>query len=150
MDLIRYLDQAAVVRCSAVDKAAVLATLSDLLSSRLSCKQEMLLQAVLQRESLMSTGIGQGLAVPHVRLADLKRAQMAVAICPDGVDDYQSLDDEPVRIIVLIAAPRGQHETYIRLLAAVVDVLKDSDVRDELLALVEAEDIWRLLTGGQQ
>ena len=70
--------------------------------------QKQLQDAITEREEMMSTGIGHGLAIPHVRLPGLKVPSMAVAICPSGINDYESLDGKPVYILVLIAAPQGQ------------------------------------------
>ncbi len=107
-----------------------------------------LLDAVRRREGLMSTGIGHGLAVPHVRLEGLTGAAMAVGVWPEGVSDYVSLDEEPVRIVVLIAAPQGQHELYIRLLAQTVDVLKRAACREAILAASSPAEVFAVLTGG--
>ncbi len=111
--------------------------------------QEELLKAVWEREKMMSTGIGQGLGIPHVRLTGLADAAVAVGVSRDGIADYESLDNKPVHIIVLIAAPQGRHEIYIRLLARVANVLKQDDVR---MAIIEAEDqaeVYRILTEGK-
>ena len=105
-------------------------------------------QAVWRREALMSTGIGHGLAIPHVRMPALKNAYMAVGVSHCGISDYESLDPEPTRIIVMIAAPQGQHETYIRLLAKVTETLKDADARQAMIAAQDASAVYRLLAGG--
>ncbi|MGB2823565.1 MAG: PTS sugar transporter subunit IIA [Phycisphaerae bacterium] len=105
-----------------------------------------LARAVMRRESLMSTGIGQGLAVPHVRMAGFREVTMAVGVSRKGIVDYESLDGEPVRIILLIGAPAGQHEAYIRLLALVTETLKDAKLREAILASRTPEGIYSLLT----
>jgi PTS system nitrogen regulatory IIA component len=87
---------------------------SDAIGSR-----EELAAAVFKRESLMSTGIGLGLAVPHVRLGSVRSVTMAVGISRTGLADYASLDDKPVHLVFLIAAPDGQHVEYLRLLAVI-------------------------------
>ena len=81
--------------------------------------REALAEAVFKREALMSTGIGLGLAVPHVRLPSVTTLSMAIGIAPDGIDDYAALDDKPVYLIFLIGAPEGQHTEYLQLLAAI-------------------------------
>lgn len=111
---------------------------------------EELTQAVWHRESLMSTGIGHGLAIPHVRMPGLKKAYMAVGVSHFGIRDYESLDPDPIQIVVLIAAPQGQHETYIRLLAKVTETLKDADARQAIIAAEDAAAAYRLLTGGDR
>jgi len=111
--------------------------------------QEELARAVWEREKMMSTGIGQGLGIPHVRLPGLSDAAMAVGVSRNGIADYESLDNKPVHIIVLIAAPQGKHEIYIRLLAKVANVLKQDDIRKAISETDDAAEVYRILTEGK-
>ncbi len=148
MELKEYIAEKQIVFCSTSSKNKVLGELAGVLSEATGFDNDKMLAAILLREKLMSTGMGQGLGIPHVRLRGLKRAGMAVGLCRQGISDYESLDNEPIYIVVLIAAPEGQHETYIRLLAEVVDVLKRPDLRREIIAAEEPAEIYRILTGG--
>lgn len=105
-----------------------------------------LAQAILEREKLMSTGIGLGLAVPHVRLESVSELIMAVGISTDGIADYESLDDKPVHLIFMIAAPAGQHAAYLRLLSVISSRAKALNGR--LLECRDAETFYGVLTGG--
>ncbi|MCD6378575.1 MAG: PTS sugar transporter subunit IIA [Planctomycetes bacterium] len=107
---------------------------------------EELRKAVWEREEMMSTGIGQGIGIPHVRLPGLEKITMAVGISREGIADYESLDNKPVHIIVLIAVPQGQHELYIRLLAEIVGILKREDLRRAIIEAKDASEAYRLLT----
>ncbi len=148
MELADYLRPECVSILEGSTKADALRELTGVLSEHgLNLDHEKLLDSVHQREELMSTGIGNGLAIPHVRMPEVKRAAMAVGICPGGVADYESLDGKPVRIIVLIAAPQGQHDTYVRLLAMVTEVLKDPDRRVRLIQAEQGEDAYHALIG---
>ncbi len=115
-------------------KDEALTQLVGVLSRAVGFDREAMYQAVLHREKLMSTGIGNNLAVPHVRLDKLPAPAVAVGIFPEGIDGYDSMDKQPVRIVLLIAAPKGQHEMYIRLLAAAVEVLKEPEARLAVLS----------------
>ena len=110
---------------------------------------EELSRAVWEREKMMSTGIGQGLGIPHVRLPGLADAAMAVGVSRAGIADYESLDNQPVHIIVLIAAPQGKHEIYIRLLAKVANVLKQDDIRKAIAEADDPAEVYRILTEGK-
>ena len=147
MKLKQYLKEEDVFVPEGTTKGQVLKESADVCAESAGIDPKKLLDAINHREKLMSTGIGQGLAVPHVRLAGLKRAVITVAICPDGIKDYTALDDKPVTIVVLIAAPEGQHETYIRLLAAVVEVLNPPELREKVLAAETPHDAYKILTG---
>ena len=99
-------------------------------------------QAVFRREALMSTGIGLGLAVPHVRLASVRQIVMAVGISRVGIADYASLDDKPVHLIFLIAAREGQHAQHLRLLSAISSRAKA--FKESLLACTDAGTFYRM------
>ncbi len=106
--------------------------------------REALAQAVFKREDLMSTGIGLGLAVPHVRLPSVREIVMAVGIAPAGIADYVSLDDKPVHVVFLIAAPEGAHVQHLRLLSAISSRAKA--LKDRLLVCTDPGTVYRLLT----
>ena len=103
-------------------------------------------EAVLAREELMSTGIGLGLAVPHVRLEQVASPLMAVGIHREGIADYESMDGKPVHAVILIAAGRQQHAEYIRLLGEVTSLLKSADVREALFHVQDPSEAFRVLT----
>ena len=147
MNLKDYLTEDRILVLQGSTKTEILAELAEKISQNGSIKTSDLLAAVNEREKLMSTGIGHGLAVPHVRLKKLRQLKVALGVCPTGVSDYVSLDDEPVKIIVMIAAPDGQHEAYIKLLAKVVESLKQEKVRKTIQQAKTASEIYDILTG---
>ena len=148
MSLRQHLSPDGVMILQGTDKRAVLEEMVDALAAPArGVDREQIDQAIWRREGLMSTGIGHGLAVPHVRLPGLAEPVMVAAVCPAGVADYESMDAEPVRIIIMIAAPQGQHETYIRMLAEVAEVLKDPRVRRQILAATDPRRVYELVTG---
>ena len=108
------------------------------------CKE--LQKGILYRESLMSTGIGLEIGVPHVRLPSVKNIVMSVGVCLNPLCDYESLDNKPVRVIFMIAAGKNQHTEYIRLLASISSKLKHSAIKEKLLELKTPEEIYELLT----
>jgi PTS system nitrogen regulatory IIA component len=106
---------------------------------------ENLKREIFYREQLMSTGIGLGLGVPHVRHPDIRSPVLVVGVQRAGISDYASIDDEPVRIVVMILVPEHQHKEHIRLLSLVVRRLKQDAVRDRLLAAADAGQIHSIL-----
>jgi PTS system nitrogen regulatory IIA component len=147
MELSEYLTPQRVAILNGSTKTDALQELVGVLvDSNVGAGREELQRAVWQREEMMSTGIGHGLAIPHVRMPGLTGTAMAVGISRNGISDYAGLDDQPVYIIVLIAAPQGQHEIYIRLLAKVTDVLRHSDLRQAIIIAEDAAEIYGILT----
>lgn len=101
---------------------------------------EALKKAILDREEIMSTGVGLTIAVPHAKLPSVKAFTLGLARSSRGID-YDSLDGQPVKIIVAIAAPDNDQNTYLRVLAAVMHVLRNEDNRKSILGAQTAEQI---------
>jgi PTS system nitrogen regulatory IIA component len=104
-----------------------------------------LARAIFEREQLMSTGIGFGVAVPHVRMASVTDLVMALGASRQDITDYESLDGKPVRIICMVAAGQDQHAEYLRALAAVSARLKDPEIREGVLTAESERRIFELL-----
>ncbi|ULQ59673.1 PTS sugar transporter subunit IIA [Brucepastera parasyntrophica] len=100
---------------------------------------------ILKREELMSTAIGRGIAIPHVRLSSVTDLVMAVGICRNDIIDFQTIDDVPVRLIFMIAAAYNQHSYYLQTLSYFSKKLKNSDLRDSLLNAQTPLDAYNLL-----
>jgi len=129
-------------------KKEVLTQLVDLLADTPFVKnRDKLLTGILEREKLMSTGIGFGIGVPHVRIDSVTDLIMAVAVCKQPVGDYDSLDEAPVQIVCMLAARTDQHTKYIRALAAISSRLKDAPCREQIIASDDQAEICNLLIG---
>ncbi len=138
-----------VLQLTCKTKQQALDALVDVLAAAPEVKsRDELAREVNEREKLMSTGIGFGIGVPHVRLASVSDLVMAVGVNDTGLDDYASLDDEPVRIICMVAARDGQHAQYLKTLAAISGVLKDTAIRTALLEADEPATVYNILTAG--
>lgn len=109
-------------------------------------RRDELSEAIYKREGLMSTGIGLGVAVPHVRLESVSDMMMAVGISRSGVSDYDSLDGKPVHLICMLAASAGRHEAYLKFLALLSGKLKVESFRQALVSAADAASVWRILT----
>jgi len=135
-----------IVLLDAPAKKEVLTRLVDLLAETPFVKnRDELLKGILAREELMSTGIGFGIGVPHVRIDSVTDLVMAVAVCKNPVADYASLDEAPVQIICMLAARSDQHTKYIRTLSSISSRLKDSDIREQIIASDDPSAICKLL-----
>jgi len=89
-------------------------------------------EALLKRESIMSTGIGYGVAIPHVKLPQIEDFFITICIHKKGVD-WGSLDNKPAYLIFLIAGPDNQQEKYLRILAKLTLVIKNPERRKKLM-----------------
>lgn len=105
-----------------------------------------MLSAFQHREELGSTGFGDGVAIPHCRLAGIDAFIVGIVTCPDGVD-FEALDGQPVRLLVFIVAPADQAEMHIRLLSAVSHALRKTEAVQLLLAADSSDALRRQFLG---
>jgi len=103
-------------------------------------------KAVYEREAIQSTGIGEGIAIPHVRIPEITEATLGVGIAPHGID-FDTLDNRPVQVLVLFATPANSDKEYLRLLAKVMLSLRNRDLFDGLVACKSKDEVFRLLNG---
>lgn len=113
-------------------KKETLEELADLLArQRMIPDREKLINVLSERESLGSTGVGNGIAIPHAK-TDLTRKIVIVFAKSDQGIDFASLDKKPVYLIFLIIAPEDAHETYLRVLARISRLLHEERIREGL------------------
>lgn len=105
-------------------------------------------EAILKREELMSTAIGLGISIPHVRLSSVTDLVMSVGISKVDIIDFQSIDDVPVRLLFMIAASYNQHNYYLQTLAFLSSQLKSAGLREALINSSSQMDAYNLLVKG--
>jgi len=108
---------------------------------------QVLKKSLFSREKLMSTGIGLGIAIPHVRIKGVENIIIAIVINKNGIEDYESLDGSPVRIVIMIIAGEEQHQEYLLLLSQIVKILKKNSMIERLLSTRDAEEVIKLVSG---
>jgi PTS system fructose-specific IIC component len=101
-------------------------------------------RAVLDREALVSTGIGQGIALPHALISGLGRTVMAVGRSSSGID-FDALDGGPVHLVVLMAGSKGQEKAHLVLLSHLARVLGDEQLKRRILGAGTALELAELL-----
>jgi PTS system nitrogen regulatory IIA component len=102
---------------------------------------------ILRREDLMSTAIGRGIAIPHLRLSSITDMVVSVGLSQVDITDFLALDDEPVRILFMVAAAYNQHSKYLQTLSYFAARLKNPELRGDLLASKNAHEAYEILTG---
>lgn len=111
--------------------------------------REEVVEGIFQREKIISTGLGMGLAVPHLRDASIKNLVMAVAVNRVDLPDYEAMDGAPVRIVCMVLAGRNQHKPYLSVLAALTLRLKQEGIRDAVLEASDPAAVHAILTGAE-
>ncbi|WP_207263400.1 PTS sugar transporter subunit IIA [Desulfovibrio sp. Huiquan2017] len=101
-------------------------------------------RVLLDRERLGSTGIGDGIAIPHGKLEDLEKVIVVVGRSHKGVE-FEALDHSPCTIFFLVLAPEQVAGMHLRVLAQISRLLKDEEFRKAFLAAEDLEALWALL-----
>ena len=106
-------------------------------------RKDAFLKAVLDRESIVSTGIGLNVAVPHAKLADIPDFFIVTAILKKGAD-WDAIDSEPVKAVFMIGGPLERQQNYLEILAKLTLLVKNRDRRNQLFQSQTAEEVVRI------
>ena len=104
-----------------------------------------LLSEILKREELMSTAVGRGIAIPHVRLSSVTDLVMAVGVCRTPISDFQTVDDKTVNLLIMIAAAYNQHTYYLQTISYFSAKLKSQELRDAIANAATEKEVYELL-----
>jgi nitrogen PTS system EIIA component len=127
----------------AKSKRAVLAELSEIFTRyHTGIQSEAMLEVLLDREKLGSTGIGDGIAIPHGKLKGLDSLVISFGRSREGID-FDAIDGKPVHIFFLLMAPESSTGQHLKALAKISRMLKDPEFRGSLLSAKSAEELYR-------
>ena len=128
------------VNLEAQDVNTALAAVSERITTDLGIPARDILAALLDRERLGSTSVGEGFAIPHCKLQGTKKIYLALARFTSGVE-FGANDGEPVRFLFVVLSPPDQPAAHLQVLSQIARVLKRKDLRRELLAARESGEI---------
>lgn len=111
---------------------------------QIKSKQE-IVSEILRREDLMSTAIGRGIAIPHVRLSSVTDLVVAVGVSRCDIQDFNAFDDQPVRLLFMIAAAYNQHAYYLQTLSYFSAKLKNNELRQAIAQAADPQAVYELL-----
>ena len=127
------------------DKEAVITELVDLLDANgLLLDRDDTLEAVLLRERIQSTGTGAGIAIPHGKCNAVKELVIAIGIAHEPIE-YNSIDGEPVTILILLVSPADQTGPHIQALATISRLMLNEEFRQKLEKVTSADEVYELL-----
>ena len=110
---------------------------------------EDLLAEILERERLGSTGIGEGVAIPHIHKVGIESIHIAMMTAKSGVD-FDAIDDKPCRIFLMVAAPDSDRQGYLRLLSEVSRLLRREHVRNAILSAATPADLLNIIRDAEK
>ena len=138
--------QAVIPDLSGKSKAEVLRELSlALVHASPQLKAERLLEVLQEREKLGSTGIGEGVAIPHGKLAGLSQLQAAFGVSRSGVD-FDAIDGRPTHLFFALVAPENSAGVHLKALARISRLLRDPGMQLRLRQERDRDAVYRMLT----
>jgi PTS system nitrogen regulatory IIA component len=130
----------------AAGKREALAVLVDTLAAAEPAIQPArLVEALLERERIGSTGIGDGVAIPHAKMKGLRRLTAAFGRSRTGVD-FEAVDGRPCHLFFLLVAPEEAASDHLRALSRIAKLMRDAEIRRRLLEAPDAAALYALLT----
>ena len=126
-------------------KKQLLQDLAEAASKRCSWEPQQIFDALLEREKLGSTGVGNGVAIPHAKLAGMEGIQGIFARLNKPVD-YDANDDQPVDIVFMLLAPEGSGADHLKALSKIARLLRDQSTLASIRKTEDQDAIFSLLT----
>ena len=146
MELADILSEESVLVCADITtKHEILVKLSQKVAALTGQSEAEIFEALNDRESRGSTGLGNGIAVPHGKFAPLKGV-MAVFMKLTRPVDFESVDDQPVDIVMMLLAPMGAGADHLKALARVARILRTDSVADALRQTNDPDRLYAILT----
>jgi PTS system nitrogen regulatory IIA component len=142
-DLIR--PNAVLASVKATSKRQVIQELAAKGAELTGIDERKIFETLIEREKLGSTGIGEGIAIPHGKLPSLDHIHVAFARLSKPID-FEAVDDQPVDLVFLLLAPEGAGADHLKALARIARILRIPGVADRLRATSDATMLHRVLT----
>jgi PTS system nitrogen regulatory IIA component len=115
-----------------------------ILVDQMSGDKKLIFDAVMRREKVISTGIGIGIALPHAKLDGLEEFQITIGIVNHDGINWQSIDELPVKLIILICGPDDKHKEYLKLLSELTKKIKQENFRQSLFLAKSREEVVKI------
>jgi PTS system nitrogen regulatory IIA component len=139
-----YINEDLISFFEAKDRDEAIAHLVDLVDAKGILQDRLqFLTAIFEREKIVSTGIGLGVAIPHAKLTNMDDFFIAIGCLKNGVD-WNAMDKAPVRLIFLIGGPDDKQTEYLQILSALTVAIKDDGRRKKILNAREQNEIMEV------
>ena len=144
MKIVDILNQDAIIcDAKAESKKQLLGMFSELAANKTGLDERLIIDALIERERLGTTGIGRGVALPHTRLASLKN--IFCAFIKTTPVDFESVDDKPVDLAFLLLVPEDAGADHLKALARLSRLLRDEAVSNALRQATDAETVYNII-----
>ena len=145
MHLKDYISKKGIIFAPSVNsKKRALDILSESLAEQCGLSKNNLLDALLAREKLGSTGLGKGVAIPHCRIEGLEEIYVAMLKLEEGVD-FDAADDTLVTFLFCIVVPEDENDAHLKLLASLAEILDNEHIRESIGHCDDVDCLYRIL-----
>lgn len=146
VDITHYLDEELVCFLQATTRDETLRSMVKRIHSKGYLQDsEEFYQAIINREEIVTTGIGMGVAIPHAKLASYEQFFICLGVLKNGVD-WKALDNKPVRLIFMIGGPDNRQTEYLQILSSLTFALRNEEKRKKMLIADSPKNILSILT----
>ncbi|HIE05893.1 MAG TPA: PTS sugar transporter subunit IIA [bacterium (Candidatus Stahlbacteria)] len=128
--------------------AAIREIAEHLVAKGLIVDDDLFLKAIDNRENLESTGIGNGIAIPHAKTDAVKELILAIALSRDGVD-FEAIDGQPSHIIFMIVSPDSKKGDYIRTLAKISRIIRKPAIKEKLKNATSVNEVLDIIRSAE-
>ncbi|MBC2716839.1 MAG: PTS sugar transporter subunit IIA [Desulfobacteraceae bacterium] len=147
MKILDFLDPKTIItELKATDKKGVLEELTLPVSEITQIEHKELVRVLIEREHLGSTGIGNGIGIPHGKLKNLPSLILGVGLSRKGVS-FDAMDKKPTHIFFLLLSPDNSTDLHLKLLARISKILKEASFKDKILYASDKDEVLRLIQG---
>jgi PTS system nitrogen regulatory IIA component len=148
MKIVEFLrPEAVIANLGGASAPAALAELCRPLAAATKVDAQRLVDTLLEREKLGSTGIGEGVAIPHGKLPGLPALIASFGRAPQGID-FRAIDGKPTFLFFTLIAPENSAGAHLKALARISRIFKNPSFREAILKASDADEIFRLIEGG--
>ncbi len=134
-----------IIEIKSTNKYDAIVELADVLKNSPVCSDlNALIESLKEREDIMSTGIGFGLAIPHAKIPEVSDIAFAIGVSKDGIE-FDSMDGEPVNVLIMVVAGENQHKEYLTLLSSIMSLIKNESIKNSIVEFSSAEGIYEIL-----
>ena len=145
MNLFSLLDRDTVLpQVKADSKKDLINSLVDALGSKIKSPEDLeeVRKAVFEREKIMSTGVGKGIAIPHAKTGVVEDNLAAFALLEEPLN-FDSIDNEPVKLVFLLIGPQSNNSQHIKLLSRISRLMNSASFREQIMSCESSEDILK-------
>ncbi len=147
MKILDFIDPKNIItELKATDKKGVLEELTLPVADIAQIEHKELVRVLIEREHLGSTGIGNGIGIPHGKLKNLPSLILGVGISRKGVN-FDAMDKKPTHIFFLLLTPDNSTDLHLKLLARISKILKEESFKDKILVSSDKDEVIRLIQG---